>query len=206
MSKTWVSLLVLSFYFSCASCGKVLLWPMEYNHCINLKTIWDELAQRDHEVTVLVSSPSLWVPISHLPLNLRFTLHPSLRMSLICFLQNGSRYGHTSYQRVHYGHMIQRCKKHIMNILILFKSSVRMQFWTKNLWKNCRNTDLMFLDMPFLLVSSCCLNYLTYLWSTVFDLPLTIQMKNSAEGSYYLLPMYLLSYQNLVTKGHLWRW
>lgn len=77
----------------------------------------------------------------------------------------------------------------------------------KKLVKKLQNTDLMlFLDMPFLLVASCCLNYLTYLWSTVFDLPLTIQMKNSVEGSYYLLPMYLLSYQNLVTKGHLWRW
>ena len=61
MSKKWASLLALYYYFSCVFCGKVLVWPMEYSHWLNLKTILDELAQRGHEVTVLVSSASILV-------------------------------------------------------------------------------------------------------------------------------------------------
>ncbi|XP_077607102.1 UDP-glucuronosyltransferase 2B31-like isoform X1 [Crocuta crocuta] len=64
MSMKWISvvlLLQLSCYFSSASCGKVLVWPTEYSHWINIKTILDELVQRGHEVTVLTSSSSILV-------------------------------------------------------------------------------------------------------------------------------------------------
>ncbi|XP_040823471.1 UDP-glucuronosyltransferase 2B13-like isoform X2 [Ochotona curzoniae] len=52
-------LLQLSCYFSSGSCGKVLVWPMEFSHWMNLKNILDELIQRGHEVTVLRSSASV---------------------------------------------------------------------------------------------------------------------------------------------------
>ncbi|XP_062054760.1 UDP-glucuronosyltransferase 2B13-like [Lepus europaeus] len=52
-------LLQLSCCFSSGSCGKVLVWPMEFSHWMNMKTILDELVQRGHEVTVLRSSASL---------------------------------------------------------------------------------------------------------------------------------------------------
>ncbi|ELV13012.1 UDP-glucuronosyltransferase 2B17 [Tupaia chinensis] len=63
MSVKWTSvlLLVLLNSFHSVSCGKVLVWPTEYSHWINMKTILDELAQRDHEVTVLVSSSSVFI-------------------------------------------------------------------------------------------------------------------------------------------------
>ncbi|XP_055967188.1 UDP-glucuronosyltransferase 2B31-like isoform X4 [Sorex fumeus] len=64
MSIKWVSvflLLKLGCYFSCVSCGKVLVWSMEYSHWINIKTILEELIQRGHEVTVLTSSASISV-------------------------------------------------------------------------------------------------------------------------------------------------
>ncbi|XP_044082119.1 UDP-glucuronosyltransferase 2B31-like isoform X1 [Neovison vison] len=64
MSTKWISVLLLlqlSCYFSSGSCGKVLVWPTEYSHWINIKTILDELAQRGHEVTVLTSSASILV-------------------------------------------------------------------------------------------------------------------------------------------------
>ncbi|XP_040823467.1 UDP-glucuronosyltransferase 2B16-like isoform X3 [Ochotona curzoniae] len=51
-------LLQLSCCFSSGSCGKVLVWPMEFSHWMNLKTILDELVQRGHEVTVVKSSVS----------------------------------------------------------------------------------------------------------------------------------------------------
>ncbi|XP_040481428.1 UDP-glucuronosyltransferase 2B31 isoform X3 [Ursus maritimus] len=64
MSMKWISVLLLlqlSCYFSSGSCGKVLVWPTEYSHWINIKTILDELVQRGHEVTVLTSSASILV-------------------------------------------------------------------------------------------------------------------------------------------------
>ncbi|XP_040823460.1 UDP-glucuronosyltransferase 2B13-like isoform X3 [Ochotona curzoniae] len=52
-------LLQLSCYFSSGSCGKVLVWPMEFSHWLNLKIMLKELVQRGHEVTVLRSSASI---------------------------------------------------------------------------------------------------------------------------------------------------
>ncbi|KAK7795703.1 hypothetical protein U0070_006884, partial [Myodes glareolus] len=40
----------MSCYFTSDwDCGKVLVWPLEYSHWLNLKTILDELVQRGHE-------------------------------------------------------------------------------------------------------------------------------------------------------------
>ncbi|XP_052591910.1 UDP-glucuronosyltransferase 2A3-like [Peromyscus californicus insignis] len=38
---------------SCGFCGKVLVWPCDMSHWLNLKTILEELVERGHEVTVL---------------------------------------------------------------------------------------------------------------------------------------------------------
>ncbi|XP_075853925.1 UDP-glucuronosyltransferase 2B31-like isoform X2 [Microcebus murinus] len=43
-------LMQLSGHFSSGTCGKVLVWPTEYSHWMNMKTILDELVQRGHEV------------------------------------------------------------------------------------------------------------------------------------------------------------
>ncbi|XP_077877488.1 UDP-glucuronosyltransferase 2B17 isoform X2 [Ictidomys tridecemlineatus] len=42
-------LIQLMCYCSSGSCGKVLVWPAEYSHWINIKAILDELLQRGHE-------------------------------------------------------------------------------------------------------------------------------------------------------------
>lgn len=39
----------------------MLVWPTEYSHWINIKTILDKLMQRGHEVTVLNLSASILV-------------------------------------------------------------------------------------------------------------------------------------------------
>uniref|UniRef100_A0A5G2RA02 glucuronosyltransferase n=2 Tax=Sus scrofa TaxID=9823 RepID=A0A5G2RA02_PIG len=54
-------LLQLTCYFSSGRCGKVLVWPVEHSHWININTILDELATRDHEVTVLASPASILI-------------------------------------------------------------------------------------------------------------------------------------------------
>uniref|UniRef100_A0A8D2DYB1 UDP-glucuronosyltransferase n=1 Tax=Sciurus vulgaris TaxID=55149 RepID=A0A8D2DYB1_SCIVU len=54
-------LLQLSSHFDSGSCGKVLVWTMEFSHWINMKAILEELTQRGHEVTVLKPSGSFFV-------------------------------------------------------------------------------------------------------------------------------------------------
>ncbi|XP_068831804.1 UDP-glucuronosyltransferase 2B18-like isoform X7 [Capricornis sumatraensis] len=64
MSMKWLSLLLLlqlACYFSSGSCGKVLVWPMDYSHWMNMKTILDQLVTRSHEVTVLTPSVSTFI-------------------------------------------------------------------------------------------------------------------------------------------------
>ncbi|XP_024101797.1 UDP-glucuronosyltransferase 2B4 isoform X2 [Pongo abelii] len=78
MSMKWTSALLLiqlSCYFSSGSCGKVLVWPTEFSHWMNIKTILDELVQRGHEVTVLASSASIFFDPNS-PSALKFEVYP----------------------------------------------------------------------------------------------------------------------------------
>ncbi|XP_069834340.1 UDP-glucuronosyltransferase 2A2-like isoform X3 [Dendropsophus ebraccatus] len=53
-------LLVLHIsFFSTASSGKILVWPTDGSHIINLNTILEVLAHKGHEVTVLVPSANI---------------------------------------------------------------------------------------------------------------------------------------------------
>ncbi|XP_058403172.1 UDP-glucuronosyltransferase 2B31-like isoform X4 [Diceros bicornis minor] len=79
MSMKWISVLLLlqlSCYYSPGSSGKVLVWPTEYSHWINMKIILDELVQRGHEVSVLTSSASILVDPSK-PSAIKYEIYPT---------------------------------------------------------------------------------------------------------------------------------
>ncbi|XP_019571216.2 UDP-glucuronosyltransferase 2B31 [Rhinolophus sinicus] len=79
MSMKWISVLLLlqlSSYFSPGSCGKVLVWPTEYSHWLNMKIILDELVQRGHEVIVLASSSSILIDPNK-PSAIKFEVYPT---------------------------------------------------------------------------------------------------------------------------------
>uniref|UniRef100_A0A2K5Z1V6 UDP-glucuronosyltransferase n=1 Tax=Mandrillus leucophaeus TaxID=9568 RepID=A0A2K5Z1V6_MANLE len=79
MSMKWTSALLLiqlSCCLSSGNCGKVLVWPTEFSHWMNIKTILDELVQRGHEVTVLAYSPSI-LPGPNNPSALKFEICPT---------------------------------------------------------------------------------------------------------------------------------
>ncbi|XP_058403173.1 UDP-glucuronosyltransferase 2B31-like isoform X1 [Diceros bicornis minor] len=79
MSMKWISVLLLlqlGCYFSPGNGGKVLVWPIEYSHWINMKTILDELVQRGHEVTVLTSSASILIDTNK-PSTIKFEIYPT---------------------------------------------------------------------------------------------------------------------------------
>ncbi|KAI4572337.1 hypothetical protein MJT46_005405 [Ovis ammon polii x Ovis aries] len=69
-------LLQLTCYFSGGSCGKVLVWPVEFSHWMNMKTILEELVTKGHEVTVLISSAST-IPNSSKPSTMTFETFPT---------------------------------------------------------------------------------------------------------------------------------
>ncbi|XP_038615653.1 UDP-glucuronosyltransferase 2B31-like isoform X1 [Tachyglossus aculeatus] len=58
MSEKWIfALILLQLSWSGpGSCGKVLVWPVDHSHWINLKFILNELSSRGHNVTILVPS------------------------------------------------------------------------------------------------------------------------------------------------------
>ncbi|XP_074130820.1 UDP-glucuronosyltransferase 2B17-like isoform X9 [Sminthopsis crassicaudata] len=66
-SQKWISALWLLQLacFSGGLCGKVLVWPMEYSHWMNLKAMLDGLLERGHEVTVLTPSATVFVDASN---------------------------------------------------------------------------------------------------------------------------------------------
>ncbi|XP_058523231.1 UDP-glucuronosyltransferase 2B16-like [Ochotona princeps] len=79
MSMKCASVLLLLQLNCCihsVSCGKVLVWPMEYSHWLNLRTILDELIQRGHEITVLTSSPYIFFDPSK-ELEMKFANFPT---------------------------------------------------------------------------------------------------------------------------------
>ncbi|XP_068089221.1 UDP-glucuronosyltransferase 2A2-like isoform X2 [Hyperolius riggenbachi] len=59
MLRTSVLLLSLTGIFGTAHSGKILAWPADGSHFLNLNVVLEQLAGRGHEVTVLVSSANL---------------------------------------------------------------------------------------------------------------------------------------------------
>ena len=68
-------LLQLTCCFSGGSCGKVLVWPVEFSHWMNMKAVLDELVMRGHEVTVLISSAST-ITDANKPSAFKFEIFP----------------------------------------------------------------------------------------------------------------------------------
>ncbi|XP_064141804.1 UDP-glucuronosyltransferase 2A3 isoform X1 [Loxodonta africana] len=58
VSEKWVSALLLLqlCWAGCGNCGKVLVWPCDMSHWLNIKIILEELTEKGHEVMVLASS------------------------------------------------------------------------------------------------------------------------------------------------------
>ncbi|XP_019571209.2 UDP-glucuronosyltransferase 2A3 isoform X1 [Rhinolophus sinicus] len=77
VSEKWISaiLLLQLCYTGCGFCGKVLVWPCDMSHWLNLKIILEELTKRGHEVTVLVSPNSFIIDYST-PSSLNFEVIP----------------------------------------------------------------------------------------------------------------------------------
>ncbi|XP_058403190.1 UDP-glucuronosyltransferase 2C1-like [Diceros bicornis minor] len=69
--------------FDSGRAGKVLVWPMDFSHWINLEVILEELHLRGHEITILVPSPSLMIDHTKVPFNVEILQLSVTRESLV---------------------------------------------------------------------------------------------------------------------------
>uniref|UniRef100_A0A452H2X3 Uncharacterized protein n=1 Tax=Gopherus agassizii TaxID=38772 RepID=A0A452H2X3_9SAUR len=81
--------LVLGSSLGSGSCGKVLVWPADYSHWLNVKSILEELADRGHEVTVLLSSSFLGIdPTRPSPFNFEVIPMPFTKEDMASLLED----------------------------------------------------------------------------------------------------------------------
>ncbi|OWK13531.1 hypothetical protein Celaphus_00017437 [Cervus elaphus hippelaphus] len=57
------------WFFDSGRTGKVLVWPVDFSHWINLEVILEELHLRGHEITILVPTPSFLLDHIKIPFN-----------------------------------------------------------------------------------------------------------------------------------------
>ncbi|XP_005393007.1 PREDICTED: UDP-glucuronosyltransferase 2B17-like [Chinchilla lanigera] len=76
VTKRILLLLPLCCYFSAGSCGRVLVWHMEFSHWLNAHVILTELVQRGHQVTVLRPSSSAFLNLNS-PSDMKFETFPT---------------------------------------------------------------------------------------------------------------------------------
>uniref|UniRef100_A0A8D0K0T6 UDP-glucuronosyltransferase n=1 Tax=Sus scrofa TaxID=9823 RepID=A0A8D0K0T6_PIG len=70
-------------FFDPGRTGKVLVWPADFSHWINLKVILEELHLRGHELTVLVPSPSLLLDHTKIPFKVEVLQLPVTQETLM---------------------------------------------------------------------------------------------------------------------------
>ncbi|XP_053885578.1 UDP-glucuronosyltransferase 2C1-like isoform X2 [Malaclemys terrapin pileata] len=92
MLKKWL-LLVLWAHMSCwsaGSCGKVLVWPTDASHWLNVKLVLEELSLRGHDVTVLVPSANLLIDYneSSSPFDFEVLPVPYTRETIVALMED----------------------------------------------------------------------------------------------------------------------
>ncbi|XP_066135941.1 UDP-glucuronosyltransferase 2A3 isoform X2 [Saccopteryx bilineata] len=77
VSEKWISVILLLqlCYPGSGFCGKVLVWPCDMSHWLNLKMVLEKLTERGHVVTVLVS-PNSFIIDYNKPSPLNFQVIP----------------------------------------------------------------------------------------------------------------------------------
>ncbi|XP_027246801.1 UDP-glucuronosyltransferase 2B1 isoform X3 [Cricetulus griseus] len=134
-------LIQLICYFRLVTCGKVLVWPTEYSHWINIKMILDELLQRGHEVTVLTSSASILIePGTESSINFEIYPVPLSKDELQYFFQkwvNEWTYDFQKHSLWTYYSKMQRVFSEYSDVIESFCKAV---VWNKSLMKKLQGS------------------------------------------------------------------
>ena len=83
MKGFYVLFMLLLSFFGSGKAGKILVWPSDSSHWINLKVILDQLQLHGHEITILVPSPNHLFDHTKIPFNVEILQLPVKKEHLI---------------------------------------------------------------------------------------------------------------------------
>lgn len=134
-------LIQLICYFRLGTCGKVLVWPTEYSHWINIKIIVDELVQRGHEVTVLTSSASILIdPNSDSSINFEIYPVPVSKEELQYMFQSWIAEWTYDFQKYSFWTYYSKMEELFNNYSDVIKSFCKALVWNKSLMKKLQES------------------------------------------------------------------
>ncbi|XP_075798825.1 UDP-glucuronosyltransferase 2B1 [Microtus pennsylvanicus] len=127
--------------FRLGTCGKVLVWPTEYSHWINIKVIVDELVRRGHEVTVLTSSASILIdPNSDSSINFEIYPVPVSKEELQYTFQSWIAEWTHDFQTYSFWTYYSKLEEVFSNYSDVIESFCKALVWNKSLMKKLQES------------------------------------------------------------------
>ncbi|XP_010071286.1 PREDICTED: UDP-glucuronosyltransferase 2C1-like, partial [Pterocles gutturalis] len=111
--------------WSAGFCGKVVVWPTDASHWINVKVLLEELVLRGHEVTVLVASSNLLIDYrdTSSPFTFEVLQVPFTQQNLVDVMEDFLNFWMNEIPKLSYWEMMQRLQKDIEEFSDLSKQT-----------------------------------------------------------------------------------
>ncbi|KAM7167595.1 UDP-glucuronosyltransferase 2A2-like isoform 2-T2 [Macrochelys suwanniensis] len=141
MSGKWITalFLVLGSGLGSGSCGKVLVWPADNSHWLNVKSILEELADRGHEVTVLLPSFFLGIdPTRPSPFNFEVIPVPFTKEDMASLMEDFLHMWLYELPNVSYWETTFRMCNLISRMVSINKATCDLVVWNEELMKMLR--------------------------------------------------------------------
>ncbi|XP_065260726.1 UDP-glucuronosyltransferase 2A1-like isoform X4 [Emys orbicularis] len=144
-----VLFLVLGSGLGSGSCGKVLVWPADNSHWLNVKSILEELADRGHEVTVLLSSSFLGTdPTRSSPFNFEVIPVPFTKEDMASLMEDFLHMWLYELPNFSYWETTSRMCNLISRFVSINKATCDSVVWNEELMKMLREAafDILLAD------------------------------------------------------------
>ncbi|XP_034627719.1 UDP-glucuronosyltransferase 2C1-like isoform X3 [Trachemys scripta elegans] len=151
MSEKYITVLflVLGSGLGSGSCGKVLVWPADNSHWLNVKSILEELADRGHEVTVLLSSSFLGTdPTRSSPFNFEVIPVPFTKEDMASLMEDFLQMWVYELPNFSYWETTSRMCNLISRLVSINKATCDSVVWNEELMKMLREAafDILLAD------------------------------------------------------------
>nr|XP_032652501.1 UDP-glucuronosyltransferase 2C1-like [Chelonoidis abingdonii] len=127
MLKKWLLLVlwVHMSYWGSGSCGKVLVWPTDASHWLNIKLVLEELSLRGHDVTVLVPSANLLIDYneSSSPFDFEVLPVPFTKETMVAMLEDFLHLWMYEHPRLSYWELMLKMKEFMEVSIEMFKQT-----------------------------------------------------------------------------------
>ncbi|XP_044874784.1 UDP-glucuronosyltransferase 2C1-like isoform X1 [Mauremys mutica] len=141
--------LVLGSGLGSGSCGKVLVWPADNSHWLNVKSILEELADRGHEVTVLLSSSFLGIdPTRPSPFNFEVIPVPFTKEDMASLMEDFIHVWLYELPNFSYWETTSRMCNLVSQLLSMNKATCDSVVWNEELMEMLREAafDILLAD------------------------------------------------------------